>query len=79
MFGDRGDPGDSRFELLKLRLELREPKRQLFALATLPFYWLLMSVACLAAIWQLVRQPHYWAKTPHRGRARGPDGSGPRT
>jgi hypothetical protein len=35
MFGDRGDPGDSRFELLKLRLELREPKRQLFALASL--------------------------------------------
>lgn len=28
MFGDRGDP---RFELLKLRLELRVPKRQLFA------------------------------------------------
>ena len=35
MFGDRGDSGDPRFELLKLRLELREPKRQLFALASL--------------------------------------------
>jgi len=51
-------------------MRLRNRRGQLIALATLPLYWLLMSVACLTAVWQLVRQPHYWAKTPHRGRGR---------
>jgi cellulose synthase/poly-beta-1,6-N-acetylglucosamine synthase-like glycosyltransferase/putative flippase GtrA len=30
-----------------------------------PFYWLLMSVAACKALWQLVREPHYWEKTEH--------------
>ncbi|MER2536801.1 MAG: glycosyltransferase family 2 protein [Rhizobiaceae bacterium] len=30
-----------------------------------PVYWLLMSFAAWRAIWQLVRQPHLWEKTPH--------------
>src|SRR6185312_3778551 len=51
-------------------MQLRHRRRQALALATLPLYWLLMSVACLRAIGQLVRRPHYWAKTPHRGRTR---------
>lgn len=34
----------------------------------LPLYWLLMTAACVLAIVQLVRRPHYWAKTPHVGR-----------
>jgi cellulose synthase/poly-beta-1,6-N-acetylglucosamine synthase-like glycosyltransferase len=50
-------------------MQIRNRRRQTLELATLPLYWLLMSVACLKAIGQLVRRPHYWAKTPHRGRA----------
>jgi cellulose synthase/poly-beta-1,6-N-acetylglucosamine synthase-like glycosyltransferase len=50
-------------------MQLRNRRRPTLALATLPLYWLLMSVACLLAIGQLVRRPHYWAKTPHRGRS----------
>jgi len=49
-------------------MRLRNRRRQMLALVTLPFYWLLMSVACLRAICQLAWRPHYWAKTPHRGR-----------
>jgi cellulose synthase/poly-beta-1,6-N-acetylglucosamine synthase-like glycosyltransferase len=54
-------------------MQLRNRRRQALALATLPLYWLLMSVACVAAIWQLALWPHYWAKTPHRGRRQDAD------
>jgi cellulose synthase/poly-beta-1,6-N-acetylglucosamine synthase-like glycosyltransferase len=37
----------------------------LFIQALLPLYWLLHSVATIQAGWQLVRRPHFWAKTPH--------------
>jgi hypothetical protein len=30
-----------------------------------PGYWLLMAVASWRALWQLLRQPHLWEKTPH--------------
>ncbi|MBI2009794.1 MAG: glycosyltransferase, partial [Candidatus Chisholmbacteria bacterium] len=30
-----------------------------------PFYWLLMGVAALMAVFQLVFKPHYWEKTHH--------------
>lgn len=30
-----------------------------------PFYWLLHSIACARALWQLARAPHYWEKTTH--------------
>jgi cellulose synthase/poly-beta-1,6-N-acetylglucosamine synthase-like glycosyltransferase len=30
-----------------------------------PFYWLMMSMASLLALWQLVAKPHYWEKTVH--------------
>jgi cellulose synthase/poly-beta-1,6-N-acetylglucosamine synthase-like glycosyltransferase/putative flippase GtrA len=30
-----------------------------------PIYWLMMSVAACKALWQLVRNPHYWEKTQH--------------
>jgi cellulose synthase/poly-beta-1,6-N-acetylglucosamine synthase-like glycosyltransferase len=30
-----------------------------------PFYWLLISVAAYRALWQLVRDPWLWEKTPH--------------
>lgn len=35
------------------------------ALLVFPFYWLLHSVACARALWQLVTAPHYWEKTTH--------------
>ena len=40
----------------------------LHALA-LPVYWLLISLAAYRALWQLLRSPFLWEKTPH-GRAR---------
>ena len=51
------------------------PRRYLWML---PFYWLLMSFAAWRALWQLLRCPHKWEKTPHLkrqfdGSARGPD------
>jgi glycosyltransferase XagB len=33
-----------------------------------PFYWLPVSLAAYCALWQWLRAPHYWAKTPHRAR-----------
>ncbi len=35
----------------------------------MPFYWLLVSFAAYRALYQLVREPHRWEKTPH-GRAK---------
>ncbi len=32
---------------------------------TVPFYWLLQSVAAYKGIWQLIRNPFYWEKTTH--------------
>jgi cellulose synthase/poly-beta-1,6-N-acetylglucosamine synthase-like glycosyltransferase len=37
-------------------------------LATVPFYWLLISIAALRAFCLLIKAPHVWEKTPH-GRA----------
>lgn len=35
------------------------------ALLVFPFYWLLHSIACVRALWQLASAPHYWEKTTH--------------
>ncbi|MFK8068317.1 MAG: glycosyltransferase family 2 protein [Gammaproteobacteria bacterium] len=32
---------------------------------TIPFYWILMSVAAYRALWQLIHNPFYWEKTVH--------------
>ncbi len=42
-------------------------KQMKIALAALfiPFYWLLMSLATVRAIWQLAFHPHHWDKTEH--------------
>lgn len=53
--------------------------RKLLALHALlmPLYWLLISFAAYRAIWQLMRSPYLWEKTPHgaaRPRARRPVG-----
>jgi glycosyltransferase XagB len=31
----------------------------------IPFYWLIMSIAAVMALWQLITKPHYWEKTNH--------------
>jgi cellulose synthase/poly-beta-1,6-N-acetylglucosamine synthase-like glycosyltransferase len=31
----------------------------------LPLYWVLHSVAAVRAAWDLIRRPHFWAKTEH--------------
>ncbi|MEO8667054.1 MAG: glycosyltransferase family 2 protein [Bauldia sp.] len=30
-----------------------------------PLYWILHSIAAYKALWQLIRNPHYWEKTEH--------------
>ncbi|MBN9044556.1 MAG: glycosyltransferase [Rhizobiales bacterium] len=35
-------------------------------LAAIPVYWLLISLSAWRALWQLMREPHLWEKTPHR-------------
>ena len=32
---------------------------------TVPFYWVLMSIAAYKALWQLIHKPFYWEKTRH--------------
>ena len=32
----------------------------------LPVYWTLLSLAAWRGLWQLIRAPHYWEKTPHK-------------
>jgi cellulose synthase/poly-beta-1,6-N-acetylglucosamine synthase-like glycosyltransferase len=49
--------------LASMATGLRPPP--LFALATLPLYWPLLSVAMLRALWEMKTRPHFWAKTPH--------------
>jgi len=36
-----------------------------FAIATMPVYWLMMSVAAWYALWQFVVAPFHWNKTEH--------------
>ncbi|MDJ0807290.1 MAG: glycosyltransferase [Gammaproteobacteria bacterium] len=44
-------------------------KRRYFRLIpyaiTVPFYWVLMSIAAYKALWQLIHDPFYWEKTRH--------------
>ena len=48
----------------------RGRRRPAGALIFLPAYWLLLSLACYRALFELVIAPHRWAKTPHVGRQR---------
>jgi cellulose synthase/poly-beta-1,6-N-acetylglucosamine synthase-like glycosyltransferase len=43
----------------------RIPLRELPAVLTYPVYWMLISLAAYRALWQLVRDPFRWEKTPH--------------
>lgn len=41
---------------------------RVFAILTQPLYWPLHSCAAYLAIWELAKDPFFWAKTPHRPR-----------
>ena len=66
------------FVMLAVRtLKLRGSSSLRNGLWALPVYWLLMSVAAWRALWQLLRCPHKWEKTPHlRRRTETPADSG---
>jgi glycosyltransferase XagB len=36
-----------------------------FVLLTMPFYWFLMSISAMQALWQFATDPHGWNKTVH--------------
>ena len=46
-------------------LKLRGIRRWTGTLATMPFYWLLMSCAAWYALWQFIVAPFHWNKTQH--------------
>jgi len=48
-------------------LPLRGRRSLMPVLYLLPFYWLLMAVACVLAVAELASRPHHWSKTPHVG------------
>lgn len=54
--------------LATMTFHMRRGRRPTGALIFLPAYWLLLSIACYAAVLKLVLAPHHWAKTPHIGR-----------
>ena len=39
--------------------------KKAIAVLTFPFYWPLLSLAALIAIWEMRVRPHAWSKTPH--------------
>ncbi len=48
---------------------IEKPRPLVFAALT-PVYWLLLSLAAWAALWEIYRRPHHWSKTPHRKASR---------
>ena len=46
-----------------------EKTRPLRIAALTPVHWFLLSVAAWMALWDIVRRPHHWSKTPHGKRA----------
>jgi cellulose synthase/poly-beta-1,6-N-acetylglucosamine synthase-like glycosyltransferase len=46
-------------------LALEGMKKRWSVIASLPLYWLLMSVAAWLAVWDFVIKPFYWHKTRH--------------
>jgi cellulose synthase/poly-beta-1,6-N-acetylglucosamine synthase-like glycosyltransferase len=63
--------GYTAMALLSLRaLALRGRMAEASGVCLLPLFWLLVSLACYRALFELVIRPHHWAKTPHRRRRR---------
>jgi cellulose synthase/poly-beta-1,6-N-acetylglucosamine synthase-like glycosyltransferase len=56
--------------LSRATLRLRHKKRRPGVLPFLPGYWLLLSLACYRAFFQLIVAPHRWEKTRHHGQER---------
>ena len=48
-----------------LALRTVENPKLVVAAAIYPFYWVLMAIAGVKAIWQLITRPSYWEKTAH--------------
>jgi cellulose synthase/poly-beta-1,6-N-acetylglucosamine synthase-like glycosyltransferase len=46
-------------------IRLRRLDALLPLVATLPFYWLLISAASWMAVWEFIRRPYHWNKTEH--------------
>jgi glycosyltransferase XagB len=46
-------------------IRLRRLDALLPLVATLPFYWLLISAASWMAMWEFIRRPYHWNKTEH--------------
>jgi glycosyltransferase XagB len=46
-------------------IRLRRLDGLLPLVATLPFYWLLISAASWMAVWEFIRRPYHWNKTEH--------------
>ena len=58
--------GYASFAILAWRtLPVRNLSSLRVLIATIPLYWILLSVAAWRAVWQLIRNPHFWEKTPH--------------
>lgn len=53
------------FHLLCQKTLRLDERRRYFYLWGIPFYWLLLSVACWRAFYQMFTAPHHWEKTPH--------------
>jgi glycosyltransferase XagB len=49
----------------------RRLPRARWAVASMPLYWLMISAAAWLALWQFIRNPFHWNKTPHKGMAGG--------
>lgn len=48
-----------------LALRSVEKPKLVMAAAIYPFYWVLMAIAGVKAVWQLITRPSYWEKTAH--------------
>lgn len=48
-----------------LALRTVENPKLVMAAVIYPFYWILMAIAGVKAIWQLITRPSYWEKTAH--------------
>lgn len=60
-------------------LHRRRVPISLWLFATIPVYWLLLSLAAWRALKELLIRPHHWAKTEHGKRAAGSAGEASRT
>ncbi|MBC2884410.1 glycosyltransferase [Ochrobactrum sp. CM-21-5] len=54
------------FYLLGAKTMERTELRGYAYLLAVPVYWVFISLSAWRAVWQLVRKPHLWEKTPHQ-------------